>query len=155
MTTTLPSDFKEFLRLLDEKGVEFLIVGGYAVGYHGYPRSTGDMNVWIDSTEENAERVVETLKEFGFDGPRLGPELFLDPDRVIRMGHPPLRIEVLTSVTGVSFGECYSSRTVEEMEDGTPIHFIGLEKLKENKRASGRHRDLDDWRIYRRSARAL
>jgi hypothetical protein len=100
MTTTLPSDFKEFLRLLDEKGVESLIVGGYAVGYHGYPRSTGNMNVWIDSTEENAERVVETLKEFGFDGPRLGPELFLDPDRVIRMGHLPLRIEVLTSVTG-------------------------------------------------------
>jgi hypothetical protein len=144
MTTTLPSDFKEFLRLLDETGVKYLIVGGYAVGYHGYPRSTGDMDVWVDSTEENAKRVVETLKEFGFDVPRLVPDLFLDPDRVIRMGHPPLRIEILTSVAGVSFGECYSSRAVDEMDDGTPIHFIGLEKLKENKRASGRHKDLDD-----------
>lgn len=144
MTTTLPSDFKEFLRLLDEKDVKYLIVGGYAVGYHGYPRSTGDMDVWVESTEENAERVVEALKEFGFDVPRLAPDLFLDPDRVIRMGHPPLRIEILTSVTGVSFGECYSTRAVEEMGDGTPIHFIGLEKLKENKRASGRHKDLDD-----------
>jgi len=144
MTTTLPSDFKEFLRLLDETGVKYLIVGGYAVGYHGYPRSTGDMDVWVESTEENAERVVNTLKEFGFDVPRLSPDLFLDPDRVIQMGHPPLRIEILTSVTGIAFGECYSTRAVEEMDDGTPIHFIGLEKLKENKRASGRHKDLND-----------
>jgi predicted nucleotidyltransferase len=144
MTTTLPSDFKEFLRLLDETGVKYLIVGGYAVGYHGYPRSTGDMDVWVESKEENAEQLVETLKAFGFDVPELAPDLFLDPDRVIRMGRPPLRIEMLTSVSGVSFGECYSTRAVEEMEDGTPIHFIGLEKLKENKRASGRHKDLDD-----------
>lgn len=144
MTTTLPSDFKEFLRLLDEKGVKYLIVEGYAVGYHGYPRSTGDMDVWVESTEENAERVVETLKEFGFDVPRLAPDLFLDPDRVIRMGRPPLRIKLLTSVTGVGFADCYSSRVVEEMDNGTPIHFIGLEELKENKRASGRHKDLND-----------
>jgi len=144
MTTTLPSDFKEFLRLLDATESKYLIVGGYAVGYHGYPRSTGDMDVWIESTDENAERVVEALKEFGFDVPRLSPSLFVDPDRVIRLGHPPLRIEVLTSLTGVSFLECYSSHVVEEMEDGVPIHFIGLEKLKENKRASGRHKDLDD-----------
>jgi sugar phosphate isomerase/epimerase len=113
MTTTLPSDFKEFLRLLDEMGVKYVIVGGYAVGYHGYPRSTGDMDVWVESTEENAERVVRALKEFGFDVPELSPDLFLDPDRVIRMGHPPLRIEILTSVTGVSFEKCYSARAVE------------------------------------------
>ena len=144
MTTTLPSDFKEFLRLLDETGVKYLIVDGYAVGYHGYPRSTGDMDVWIDSTEENAKRVVETLREFGFDVPELAPDLFLDPDRVIRLGHPPLRIELLTSVTGVGFADCYSSHVVEEMDDGTRIHFIGLEELKENKRATGRHKDLDD-----------
>jgi hypothetical protein len=144
MTTTLPSDFKEFLRLLEETDVKYLIVGGYAVGYHGYPRSTGDMDVWVESTEENAERLVETLREFGFDVPELGPDLFLDPDRVIRMGQPPLRIELLTSLTGVEFVECYSSHVVEETDDGTPIHFIGLEKLKENKRASGRHKDLND-----------
>lgn len=144
MTTTLPSDFKEFLRLLDEKSVEYLIVGGYAVGYHGYPRSTGDMDVWVESTEENAKRLVKALKDFGFDVPGLAPELFLDSDQVIRMGHPPLRIEILTSLTGVGFAECYSSHVVEEMEDGTPIHFIGLEKLKANKQASGRHKDLHD-----------
>lgn len=144
MTTTLPSDFKEFLRLLDEKGVKYLIVGGYAVGYHGYPRSTGDMDVWAKSTEANAERVVKAMKEFGFDVPRLAPDLFLDPDRVIRMGHPPLRIELLTSLTAVGFVDCYPSRVVDEMDDGTPIHFIGLEELKKNKRASGRHKDLND-----------
>jgi len=144
MTMTLPSDFKEFLRLLSEKDVKYLIVGGYAVGYHGYPRSTGDMDLWVDSTEENAERLVQALKEFGFDVPKLNSDLFVAPDRVVRMGHPPLRIEILTSVTGVSFGECYSSRVEERLEDGMPIHFIGLEKLKENKQASGRHKDLDD-----------
>ena len=144
MTMTLPSDFKEFLRLLSEMGVEYLIVGGYAVGYHGYPRSTGDMDVWVASTEENADRLVKALKEFGFDAPDLDPDLFIEPNRVFRMGHPPLRIEILTSVTGVSFADCYSSRVLEQLEDGTPISFIGLEKLKENKQASGRHKDLDD-----------
>jgi hypothetical protein len=141
---TLPSDFKEFLRLLSEKEVKYLIVGGYAVGYHGYPRSTGDMDVWVESMEANAERLMQALKAFGFDVPKLSPDLFVDPDRVVRMGHPPLRIEILTSVTGVAFAECYSSRVVEELDDGTPICFIGLEKLKTNKQASGQHKDLDD-----------
>ncbi len=102
------------------------------------------MDVWVDSTETNARRLVETLKEFGFDVPELAPDLFLDPDRVIRMGHPPLQIKILTSVTGVAFAECLSFRVMEAMDDATPIHSIGLETLKENKRASGRHKDLDD-----------
>jgi hypothetical protein len=102
------------------------------------------MDVWVDSTEENADRLVQALKAFGFDVPKLDSDLFVDPDRVVRMGHPPLRIEILTSVTGVAFAECYRDRVVEELDDGTPISFIGLEKLKENKRASGRHKDLDD-----------
>ena len=80
---TLPSDFKEFLRLLSEKNVKYVIVGGYAVGYHGYPRSTGDMDVWVDSTEENADRLVRALKAFGFDVPKLSPDLFIDPDRFV------------------------------------------------------------------------
>jgi hypothetical protein len=142
-TTRLPTDFKAFLRLLAEHDVRYLIVGGYAVGYHGYPRATGDMDVWVDATPENAERLVMALREFGFDVPELEPDLFLQPDRVVRMGHPPLRIELLTSVSGVDFSDCYSAREQDEIDE-TPVYFIGLEKLKENKRASGRHKDLDD-----------
>jgi hypothetical protein len=142
-TTRLPTDFKEFLRLLAEHDVRYLIVCGYAVGYHGYPRATGDMDVWVDATPENAEQLVMALREFGFDVPELEPDLFLQPDRVIRMGHPPLRIELLTSVSGVDFSDCYSAREQDEIDE-TPVYFIGLEKLKENKRASGRHKDLDD-----------
>ncbi|MEF8795446.1 MAG: hypothetical protein V5A22_12540 [Salinivenus sp.] len=142
-TTRLPTDFKEFLRLLTEHDVRYLIVGGYAVGYHGYPRATGDMDVWVDATPENAERLVMALREFGFDVPELEPDLFLQPDRVVRMGHPPLRIELLTSVSGVAFSDCYTSREQDEIDE-VPVYFIGMEKLKENKRASGRHKDLDD-----------
>jgi len=142
-TTRLPTAFKEFLRLLAEHDVRYLIVGGYAVGYHGYPRATGDMDVWVDATPENAEQLVMALREFGFDVPELEPDLFLQPDRVVRMGHPPLRIELLTSVSGVDFSDCYSAREQSEIDE-TPVYFIGLEKLKENKRASGRHKDLDD-----------
>ncbi|MFB6249635.1 MAG: hypothetical protein ABEL97_13805 [Salinibacter sp.] len=142
-TTRLPTDFNEFLRLLAEHDVRYLIVDGYAVGYHGYPRATGDMDVWVNATPENAERLVVALREFGFDVPQLEPALFLEPDRVVRMGHPPLRIELLTSVSGVTFSECYSTREQDEIGE-TPVHIIGLGKLKENKRASGRNKDLDD-----------
>lgn len=142
-TIRLPDDFKEFLRLLDDHDVRYLIVGGYAVGFHGYPRSTGDMDVWVETTPENADRLVDVLKEFGFDVPDLEPGLFLESDRVIRMGHPPLRIELLTSVSGVSFSKSFRTR-VQDTIEGVPVCFIGLEKLKENKQASGRHKDLDD-----------
>jgi hypothetical protein len=101
------------------------------------------MDVWVDATPKNAEQLVMALREFGFDVPELEPDLFLQPDRVVRMGHPPLRIELLTSVSGVDFSDCYSAREQDEIDE-TPVYFIGLEKLKENKRASGRHKDLDD-----------
>ncbi len=102
----LPPDFKEFLRLLNSKEVEYLLVGDYAVGYHGYPRATVDMDIWVAISPANAERVVAAVREFGFDMPRMSPDLFLAENRIIRMGVPP--------------------------------------HLKINKRASGRHKDLND-----------
>jgi hypothetical protein len=142
-TTRLPADFKEFLALLAEQEVDYLVVGGYAVGYHGYPRSTGDMDVWIRRSPETARRLVHALREFGFDLPELEPDLFLDPDRVVRLGNPPLRIEIMTSLSGVTFDDCFANRVTEDT-DAAPVHFIGLEDLRTNKRASGRHKDLDD-----------
>ncbi len=141
--TQLPPDFKEFLKLLNAKDVEYLLIGGYAVGYHGYPRSTGDMDIWIAINCANAEKVVMVLQEFGFNVPELSSEVFLEQDKVIRMGVPPFRIEILTTISGVSFRECYS-RCVEDTFDGVEVKIIALNDLKMNKAASGRAKDIDD-----------
>ena len=139
----LPPVFKEFLRLLSSHGVEYLVVGGYAVAFHGYPRATADMDVWIARTEANAKGMTDALREFGFETEQLTPSLFLKKDSLVRMGVPPLRIEILTEVSGVSFEECHRKRVVAEM-DGIQVNLIGLDDLKANKKASGRYRDLDD-----------
>lgn len=97
MEMQLPQDFKEFLKLLNEQQVEYLLIGGYAVGYHGYPRATNDLDIWIAIHPENAQRIVSTLQEFGFNLPELNTEIFLAPDSIVRMGIPPMRLEILTS----------------------------------------------------------
>jgi hypothetical protein len=142
-TIHLPPDFKEFLRLLDVHKVEYLLIGGYAVNYHGYPRATADLDVWLAMQPANAERMVAALKEFGFDLPDLSPELFLRPAQIIRLGVPPVRIEIATTISGVDFAEC-QARRVEDTLDGVPVHVIGLDDLKRNKQAAGRHQDLAD-----------
>jgi predicted nucleotidyltransferase len=131
------------LRLLSAHGVEYLLVGGYAVGYHGYPRATADLDLWIALRPENAERVTAAVREFGFDMPEVQPTAFLEPDRIVRMGVPPLRIELLTTLSGVEFDACYARREVATLE-GVEISLIALEDLKANKRAAGRHQDLND-----------
>ncbi len=142
-TIHLSPDFKEFLKLLDAHQVEYLLIGGYAVSYHGYPRATVDMDIWIALQPANAERIVAVLKEFGFDLPELSPELFLKEWQVIRLGVPPVRIELATTVSGVNFNECYAERLTDIL-DGVKVNLISLKHLKINKKASGRHQDLAD-----------
>jgi len=142
-TTHLPSDFKEFLKLLNAHKVEYLLVGGYAVGYYGYPRATTDMDIWIAINPENAERVVTILKEFGFKPAELSPELFLKEWQIIRLGVPPVRIELATTISGVDFDESYGERVVDEI-DGVKVNLISLKHLKINKKAAGRLQDLAD-----------
>lgn len=142
-TIRLPPDFKEFLLFLNSYQVEYMLVGGYAVGYHGYPRATADMDVWVAIHPQNAEKLVATLKAFGFDVPELSPALFLQTNQVVRMGVPPVRLEILTTISGVSFAECYAERTMSVI-DGVDVNLINLKHLKINKQASGRHKDLDD-----------
>ncbi len=143
MDIELPKDFKEFLSLLHVHGVEYLLIGGYAVGYHGYPRATNDLDIWIAATTENASRIVTSLKEFGFDTSELSATFFHQPDNIVRMGFEPLRIEILTSVSGVTFDECYQERVVD-LFDGIEVTLISLKHLKTNKEASGRLKDLAD-----------
>lgn len=145
MAIELPNDFKEFLRLLREHGVRYLLVGGYAVGYHGYPRTTNDIDIWIECSSENAERVVGALREFGFNTPLLSAKLFLKDDSIVRFGVAPVRIEVITSISGVSFKVCYPSRIAATI-DGVDIDLIDLAHLKINKKAAGSTRISTIWR---------
>lgn len=139
----LPQDFKELLKLLNSKKIEYLVIGGYAVALYGYPRATGDLDIWIAISKDNAHKTVEALKEFGFNLPTLKEELFLKKEKNIRMGNPPLRIEILTSIDGVEFSDCYKNKKTVTL-DNIAINFISLKDLKKNKKASGRHQDLAD-----------
>lgn len=140
----LPKDFSEFLKLLNSKQVEYLIIGGWAVGFYGYPRATGDLDIWVSRKKENALKLVEALKEFGFDLPDLSTEIFTSENQITRLGLPPMRIEILTTISGVSFDECFSNRKTVSMSEVT-AHIIDLVDLKKNKLAAKRYKDLDDF----------
>lgn len=148
MDLPLPPDFKEFLKLLRSEGIEYLLVGGYAVAYHGYPRPTGDLDIWVAAQATTARKLSSALSTFGFATAGATPDLFLAPGRVVRMGVPPVRIELLTSVSGVNFGDCYARRVEAEM-DGVPVSIISRTDLIANKVAAGRDRDRDDVRHLR------
>jgi hypothetical protein len=139
----LPPDFKDFLRLLHSEKVEYLLVGGYAVGSYGYPRATGDMDIWVAANASNAARVAEVLRKFGFSATSVNPEMFNKPDQIVRMGVPPICIDILTSASGVDFAECYPRRNVQTMDD-VEVNLIHPDDLKRNKKASGRAKDLND-----------
>jgi hypothetical protein len=139
----LNPDFKEFIRLLNDHDVRYLVVGGYAVAFHGHPRYTKDMDVWIWLEKENAEKMMVVLEQFGFGALGLQAEDFMAPDQVIQLGYPPARIAIITALEGIKFQECYASRVQVDIE-GTVVNFIDVDNLKKNKRATGRLQDLAD-----------
>jgi len=120
-----------------------MIVGGYAVNIHGYVRNTGDLDVWIASDAKNADRVVEALLAFGFDVLDVKPELFLGENRIVQMGSEPEKIEIITSVDGLTWTKAQPNIR-DVMIDGVPVRVISLDDLITNKRASGRLRDQED-----------
>jgi hypothetical protein len=130
--------------LLNSKEIEYLVIGGYAVGFYGYPRATGDMDVWIAVNEKNALMMVNALRQFGFDLPDLKKEIFLEEKKVIRMGIPPMRLEILTSIDGVIFETCFKNRVVADFGD-FKVNFISKNDLLLNKCSSGRPQDLVDF----------
>ena len=139
----LPDDFKEFLKLLNDHAVEYLLIGGYAVGYHGYPRTTADIDIWIAGNSETATKLVNVFQDFGMQSPEITEELFTHAGNIVRMGLAPVRIEVLNEIDGVYFPDCFS-RGKNAVIDDIPLKLISLADLRINKRASGRHKDLDD-----------
>jgi hypothetical protein len=141
----LNDDFRDLLILFADAGVEFVIVGAYAVAFHGAPRASGDIDVFIRPSLENAERVFGALARFGAPVQSAGatPTDFAQPGLVYQIGLPPRRIDVLTQISGVTFEEAWASRVVAEV-DGRAVGFIGREALLKNKEATGRIRDLAD-----------
>ena len=139
----LNQDFKEFIQSLNDNQVRYLVVGGYAVALHGYPRYTKDIDIWIELAPANASRIVRALEQFGFSSLGLKEQDFLDADTIIQLGYPPRRIDLLTTLPGVDFEQCFAVKVVVDM-DGLPINFIDLENLKKNKRATGRSQDIAD-----------
>jgi hypothetical protein len=141
MAMRLPKDFKEFLALLEQNGVEYLLIGGYAVGIHEYPRATNDMGIYVPVNLENTTKVIATLHEFGFESATL--DLLSQPSSMIRMGIEPNKLEITNFIDGVTFEECYANRLrvkVDEIE----FNLISLVDLRRNKLASGRFKDLAD-----------
>jgi hypothetical protein len=139
----LSKDFKEFIALLNGYSVRYLVVGGYAVAFHGYPRYTKDLDIWIELSPENADNVLKALDDFGFGSLGLKPEDFLESNQIIQLGYPPNRIDLLTTLKDITFEDCYKARVVVDIQ-GLKISFIDLENLKKNKRATGRPQDLAD-----------
>lgn len=136
-------DFKEFIQLLNENKVDYLIIGGYALAFHGYPRFTQDIDFWVWADAENAKRITKVLDEFGFTSLEINEYDFLDEDSMIQLGFPPNRIDIINQIDGVNFLEAFSEKEI--FEDGEiRINFIGLDQLIQNKKASGRLKDLAD-----------
>jgi len=139
----LQSDLREFIVLLNSHDVEYLIVGGHAVAFHGHPRYTGDIDFLIRSNPANAQQVLSALRAFGFGSMDIAERDLLQTGQIIQLGYPPNRIDILTSISGVNFDSAWESR-VETVMDDLPVHLIGWDDLLRNKRASGRQKDLAD-----------
>jgi len=136
-------DFKKLLELLNDRGVEHVIVGAHALAFHGAPRYTGDLDIYIRPTAENAERVMVALADFGFGSLGLSEKDFSVPDRVVQLGYPPVRIDLVTSLSGVSWEEV-SANMVDGEYGNVPVKYIGRAEFVRNKRAIGRKKDLAD-----------
>lgn len=148
----LDENFKEFIKLLNEKEVKYLIVGGFAVAYHGYPRYTKDLDFWVWADPTNVDRLLEVIKAFGFGSVGLEKEDFFDPDNVIQLGYEPNRIDLLVQLEGLEFEPSFANR-VEAFFDGTNISFIGFEDLIQNKLSTGRAKDKLDAKTLDKKAK--
>jgi predicted nucleotidyltransferase len=136
-------EFREFAASLTSHGVKFMIIGGYAVTAHGHPRYTGDIDFFVEKSQENAERIVVAIHDFFGPLPNVQPENFLDDKRMSQLGEPPYRIDILVKILGVTFEEAYARTELLDLA-GAKFPFIGLADLKINKRSTGRYKDLGD-----------
>ena len=136
-------DLREFIELLNDHEVRYLVVGAHAVAFHGRPRYTADIDLFVDSSPENAQRITKALDQFGLGDIGIESADFTVADLVVQLGVEPNRVDIMTSISGVSFEEAWDSRATGEL-DGLPVQFISKELLKRNKASVGRKQDLAD-----------
>jgi len=136
-------DFKEFIELFNSHGVEYVIVGGYALAFLGAPRYTGDLDLFVSPDRGNASKILSALKSFGFGSLKLSESDFSEPGQVIQLGVPPVRIDIITSITGVEWSEVEKNK-VESVLGGETVYFISKNDFIKNKKAVSRHKDLAD-----------
>jgi len=139
----LNSDYKDMLQVLLDNGVKFLLVGAYAMGVHGYPRATGDIDIWVEPSAQNSERVYRSMAAFGAPLHEIDETTFAKPGIVFQIGVAPRRIDIITTISGVGFDDAYQQRQIVEME-GLSITILSLGNLIKNKRATGRDKDRLD-----------
>lgn len=139
----MQEDFKELLALFGKNKVEYVVVGAFALAYHGVPRYTGDLDILINAVPDNAVNIIHALKTFGFGSLKLDPSDFTKSDQVVQLGYPPVRIDIITSITGVSWEEADAGKSVYESDD-MEIFFLGRKELIRNKKETGRIKDLAD-----------
>lgn len=145
-------DFRDLLRALCDAEARFLVVGAYAVSYHAEPRATGDLDVWVEATPDNAARVHAALRAFGASLAELTQQDLVSPDLVFQIGVPPRRIDIMTGITGVAFADAWEGR-VEASYSGVRFPLIGRDALLKNKRALGRPKDLFDIELLTRGVK--
>ena len=139
----LSKDFREFIELLNERRVKYLVIGGYAVTFHGYPRYTKDIDFWIWLDDENLSHLEKVLSDFGLGSIGLTKEHFKNPDDVIQLGYEPNRIDILVALEGLNFEESFGNKSIKEI-DGIDVNFIGIDDLIKAKKIAGRLKDLAD-----------
>ncbi|MDQ3020774.1 MAG: nucleotidyltransferase [Bacteroidota bacterium] len=139
----LHQDYREFIELLNENNADYLIVGAFAMAFHGHPRNTGDIDFWIRNNNLNAGKVFNVIKNFGFPINEISERDFTSSDLIFQIGYPPVRIDILTSVEALNFDESFKNKEVKTI-DGLNVNFLNLEDLKINKKAVGRKKDIAD-----------
>ncbi|WP_341834793.1 hypothetical protein WJU16_17745 [Chitinophaga pollutisoli] len=140
----LAKDFEDFVTLLNKHKVDYMVVGGYALAFHGKPRHTGDLDIWINVSPTNAGRMLKVIADFGMAALGFEKEDFLKEGYTNQIGQPPLRIDILNSIDGVAFSAAKKNRQQIRLDDGLELSFIGLQDLLKNKQATGRSQDLAD-----------
>jgi len=141
---TLAKDFEDFVSLLNRHKVEYMVVGGYALAFHGKPRHTGDLDIWINISEKNAINMLKAISDFGLGSLGFEKEDFLTEGLISQIGYPPLRIDLLNTIDGVEFNEAILNTQKIELENNLTVNYIGLNDLVKNKEASGRRQDITD-----------
>jgi hypothetical protein len=139
----IQQDFRDLLHLFNEQNVNYLVVGGYALAFHGAPRFTGDIDLWVRTSTENADKIINALNEFGFGSLGINKQDLTQDDQVLQLGYPPIRIDIMTSIDGVNFDEAFNNSLITNYGD-IQIKIISKEDFIKNKRATGRYKDLAD-----------